>query len=273
MNANEKKLKFGMSAVAENRRVVERNPQLIALSTKGGFKITPAISSALNIATGDYVQFVNNLDEIDRAIMNNDADLVAYCEQAGLDITSSAARIAIHKEFGMWGLIKGVPKFDSKGNRIMGNERLSIKDKTANVEAHFDEYMETVMNQDENEEIKETLTRDGITHEEQVTILTEFVQPKQVGKFTGSKTSNVSNAIGVGNTLLFTDTNVWFQLKADLGDEATDFNRVFDIDLSNIQTIEVSNGYEMIEVPALILGESVDKTPSSPAAKKANVEE
>ena len=56
--------------------------------------------------------------------------------------------------------------------------------------------------------------------------------PKVPG-FTGSKTASTSNATGVGLQLGFTDSNVWNALKKDLGDEATNKNRIFKVLLDN----------------------------------------
>ena len=60
----------------------------------------------------------------------------------------------------------------------------------------------------------------------------------------------------------FTDSNVWKQLKADLRDEATAVNRVYELDLENVQDVVISNGYEDVTVKVLVLGESTDKAPA-----------
>ena len=118
------------------------------------------------------------------------------------------------------------------------------------------------------EELVDALTREGITKEEQMDLLTPFVKPKEVAKYKGSKTSNPAGMTGVGTSLIFTDSNVWNQLKADLGDDATKVNRIFSVDVNDPQEIVMSNGYEDVKVKMLILGESVDKEPSRLSEKE-----
>ena len=47
-----------------------------------------------------------------------------------------------------------------------------------------------------------------------------------------------------------------------MGDNATKFNRVFDVDLENLQDIELSDGYKTVTVKALVLGDYTDKEPA-----------
>ena len=47
-----------------------------------------------------------------------------------------------------------------------------------------------------------------------------------------------------------------------MGDDATKFNRVFDVDLEELQDIEISNGYTTVTVKALVLGDYTDKEPA-----------
>ena len=81
-------------------------------------------------------------------------------------------------------------------------------------------------------------------------------------KYKGSKAANPAGLTGAGTSLTFTDSNVWKQLKADMGDDATKLNRVFDIDVEELQDIELSDGYKTVVVKALVLGDSTDKEPA-----------
>lgn len=264
--SNAKVMKFGFSAVNAGQRNVSVEPQVIAVSTEGGFRMTPAVSRVLNIGHGDYVMFFNNIKELDNAILNRDAALVEFCEAQGLDLDSPEAKIAIHQEFDMWAVAKGVIEYDAKGNQKTTNERLSKNDKLKFVAQHFEEMLEGAM-AEADDETKDALSREGITKDEQMEILTTFVTPRELPKYSGSKAANPAGLTGSGTALNFTDNNVWKQLKADLKDEATKLNRVFDIDLDSIQDVPYNNGYEIVTVKALILGEYSDKEPARVGAK------
>ena len=57
-------MSFGFSAVNAGQRNVAVEPQLIAVSTEGNFRMTPPVSRALGLSSGDYVTFLHNIDEI-----------------------------------------------------------------------------------------------------------------------------------------------------------------------------------------------------------------
>lgn len=256
-----KGLGFGFSAVNAGQRNVVVEPQLIAVSTEGNFRITPPVSRVLGIGHGEYVMFLNNIDNIDAAIREKAQEIIDFCEANGLELDTPEAVIAIHKEFDVWAITKGIKEYDPKGNVRTTAERLTKNDKTKFVLANFDEMLEAAM-QDASDEVKDALSREGITKEEQVEILISAVQPREVEKFKGSRCANPGGNTGAGTILNFTDSNVWKQMKSDMGEDATKFNRVFDIDIDNIQDAVVNNGYEDVNVKILILGEFTDKEPS-----------
>ena len=68
--------------------------------------------------------------------------------------------------------------------------------------------------------------------------------------------------------LRLTSLNVWAQLKADLGEAADTVNRVYSVDIDDIQKCMINDGYKDVEVSMLILGESEDKKPVRIGAKK-----
>lgn len=260
-----KTMAFGFAAVNAGQRNVSVEPQLIATSTEGGFRLTAPATRALGIAAGENVMFVSNVDAIDAAIASRDPQVVAFCEEQGLELGTPEALIAIHKAYDMWGVAKGIEELDAKGNHKDAQERLTKKDKVKYATANFDTMYESAMASD-NEEVKEALTREGITQEEQIEILAGFVTGKTLVKVKGSKTANAAGLSGTGLTLNFTDSNVWKQLKADLRDEATAVNRVYELDLENVQDVVISNGYEDVTVKVLVLGESTDKAPARSGA-------
>ena len=230
-----KSMMFGFAAVNAGQRNVSVEPQVIATSTEGGFRLTAPATRA--------------------------EEVVAFCEEQGLELGSPEALIAIHKAYDMWAVAKGIEEFDSKGNHKDAQERLTKKDKVKFVTAHFDEMYDAAM-QSENQEAIDALTREDITRDEQVEILTQFVIGKSIVKVKGSKTANAAGLTGTGLTLNFTDSNVWKQLKADLHDDADKVNRVYELDLDNVQDVVISNGYEDVTVKALVLGSYTDKAPA-----------
>lgn len=261
MKTNGKAMGFGFSAVNAGQRNVSVEPQVIVVSTEGNFRITPPVSRVLGIGHGDYVMFLNNVDNIDAAIAAKDAQIVAFCKEQGLEIGSPEAAIAIHKAFDMWAIAKGIVEYDTKGNQKTSTERLTKNDKIKFVSQNFTDMLEQAMQQ-ADDETKEALSRDGITKEEQIDILSAFVTPRELPKYKGSKVANPAGLTGAGTSLTFTDSNVWKQLKADMGDDATALNRVFDVDVENIQDIILNDGYKEVTVKAIVLGEYSDKEPA-----------
>lgn len=263
-NGNVKAMSFGFSAVNAGQRNTTVEPQVIATSTEGGFRLTPAVSKALGIGHGDYVMFLSNVDNIDAAIAAKDAVVVAFCEEQGLELGSAEAAIAIHKEFDMWAIAKGIVEYDTKGNKKTCQERLSKNDKIKFATQNFEEMLTAALDAENgvDEETRDELTREGVTKEEQIEVLSRFVKPREILKYKGSKAANPAGLTGAGTVVNFTDTNVWNQIKVDLKDDATKFNRVFDVDIEDLQDVTISNGYEDVTVKALTLGEHTDKEPS-----------
>ena len=58
------KLSFGMSVVNLAKRGVVAEPELIANTTPGSFRLTAPVTRALGIASGDYVMFLDQDDLI-----------------------------------------------------------------------------------------------------------------------------------------------------------------------------------------------------------------
>lgn len=258
---NVKAMGFGFGVVNAGQRNVTVEPQFIAVSTEGNFRITPPVSKVLGVGHGDYIMFLNNVDNIDAAIAAKADVIVEFCEANGLEFGTPEAAIAIHKEFDMWAIAKGIIEYDTKGNVKTTTERLTKNDKVKYVSQHFEEMLAAAAEQ-ADDETKEALSRDGITKEEQIDILTAFVVARELPKYKGSKVANPAGLTGAGTSLTFTDSNVWKQLKADMGDDAEKLNRVFDVDVENLQDVTLSDGYNEVTVKAIVLGDSVDKEPA-----------
>ena len=265
MKTTTKKSAFGFSAVNAGQRNVAVDPQIIATSTLGAFRLTAPVTKVLGIQPGDYVMFVNNIDKIDAALAAQTEDVVAFAEEHGLALGSPELAIAMHKEFDMWGVAKGIQLYNSKGIPQTVKERLTVKDKEAIVRTNFASLLEAALASD-NAELVEALSREGVTMDEQVALLVDTIDGQEVAKYQGSKTANPSGLTGCGVAVNFTDSNVWNQLKADMA-EATEQNRIFDIDTTDVLHVAISNGYEEVDVPFLVLGDYTDKAPSRRGAE------
>ena len=63
MKTTTKKSAFGFSAVNAGQRNVAVDPQIIATSTLGAFRLTAPVTKVLGIQPGDYVMFVLDVDD------------------------------------------------------------------------------------------------------------------------------------------------------------------------------------------------------------------
>lgn len=270
MKTSVKKSAFGFSVVNAGQRNVAVEPQLVATSTLGQFRLTAPVTKLLGITPGDYVMFINNCADIDAALAAQTPEIVAFAEEQGLALGSVELSLAAHKEFDVWAVAKGIALYNSKGIALTVKERLTAKDKVALVEAKFDETLESALAAG-NDELTAALTREDVTRAEQVEILASVIEGREMPKYSGSKTANPSGMTGAGLPLTFTDTNVWNQLKADVtAKEAV--NRTFDINVAEVETITMNNGYEDVEVQIVCLGTSVDSEPIARTKKEEAAE-
>lgn len=254
------KMSFGFGVVNAGQRNASYEPEFIATSTPGTFRITPPVSKALFVGHGDNVMFVTNVNNIDEAIRDNAPEIVAFCEEHGLEVGSTEAAIAIHREFDAWGIAKGVVEKDAKGNKRTCRVRMTKADKQKYVEANFEECLEAARNSS-NEELVAAITREGITEKEVKEILASAIQGDETDKYTGSKCSNAATITGIGTSLTFTDSNVWNQMKSYLGDNADKVNLIYSVDVDNLIDAEIFNGYETITVKVAVLGETREEAP------------
>lgn len=219
-------LQFGMKAIQSGKRVVATNnePTLVANSTKARFTIAGIVTRTMGLVCGDYVQFISNIPSIDMAIAERDAEIVAWCEANGVEMGTEAARNALIKEFGSYAICKGVPMFEKDGTRKQITVRMTEEQKRAAFEMN-----------------KEAIAQAVGKSVEEVTI--EDFNPVADG-FTGSKTNSTSSLTGIGLPLGFSDSNMWAELKEDLGDLAEDTNRVYKVNLNEPFECSVENGKE-----------------------------
>lgn len=247
-------IKFGFGVVQSGQRKSSYDPELVALSTNGQFRITPQVSKALGIANGDYVMFINNHDAITKAY--NEGQLPEF------DTVEDAIA-----EYGQWAIAKGVKAYSDKGVALVVTQRMTKDEKVAIIRANFDSALDAAMASNDQELI-DALSAEGLTDDEKVEILAANYTA-EVDKYLGSKCANASDMIGTGVVLNFTDSNIWNVLKAGLRkeDKATTL-RTYPIDLAELTTVQVFNGYENVEVPALPLSRDYVDSKVTPRGQK-----
>ena len=262
------KISFGVQAVQAGQKssTVNAAPQLIANSTSGKFVITSPVSKALNVAVGENVMFLNNIQGVEAAIQARVEDVVNYAAEKGIDINTREGEEQLLAAFTQWFIAKGVKQYDSKGNPIMDSERYTKDDKAKYLEEHkmeiVDENRDALVAQFgemSDEELAERLTID-------------MVEAAKFHACSGSKTATTASATGVGCQLNFTDTAIWGALKADLGDLATKKNRIYNVLLDEVQKVDFNNGKENVTIDIYPIEFVEDTDPIVRATKAENAE-
>lgn len=240
------KLVFGFSVVQNGQKTatVNAEPRLIANSTSGKFTITAPVSKALNVAPGDYVMFLNTIAETEEAIATRNEVIVEWANENGIDLDTLEGREAALKEFVVWGIAKGYPLYNAKGEPIMAKERYSNADKekflAENAEAMLPEMREML--------IERVGNADASDDELLAALTIDDIEVPTFHACSGSKTSTSSStATGVGCQLGFTDTSIWTTLKADMEDKGKQ-NRVFTVDTKEPYVVQLKDGFNTIDV-------------------------
>lgn len=243
-------LQFGFSAVQSGKRVMQSSnePTLTANSTKAKFSLTSAVTRIMGLVPGDTVQFISNVADIDAAIAERDAEVVAWCEANNVEFGTEAARAALIQTFGEYGICKGVPLFEKDGKVKLVGVRMTAEQKAAAFELN-------------KEKIAEELGKSV----EEITIDDYFPVTRA---YSGARTSTSSNLNGVGLPLTFSDSSMWNELKENLGEDAEKINRVFEVKLNEPFSIAVETGRvigdekETVEVSAYKIVFQSDEEPS-----------
>lgn len=252
------KLSFnGFSALqsGQKRTTVAADPMLIASATYGKFTITAPVTKKLNLTVGDYVLFLDNRPEIEDAIGKKLPALIEYATNNGIDLNTVEGIDSVISKFRKFAIAKGVLKYDGKGNPVMVSARMPKEEKEKYLFEHIDEIVS-----DNRKELLELIGRPDATDDELKGIVTiDMIEGEKVQACIGSKTMSMNNVTGIGCQLNFSDSNIWNLLKNDLGDEKSENNRVFDVDLEHGVPTQVSNGKEMVEVIAYPISFKEDK--------------
>lgn len=259
------KLKFGLSAIQAGQKssVANAEPRLIVNSTLGKFQLTSPVTKAMHLAVGEYVQFLNNIENLEVAISEGNQEIFDWAAENGVDLNTREGKDIAIKELTAWAIVKGVEKRDIKNNPVFVTERFTEKDKLAYIQAHGAEILaenrELLIERNNGEDADDETLISLITPE-------DIASPKVKG-FTGSRATTTSNATGVGCMVSFTDTFTWNTLKADLGDDKTSKNRVFRVLVDSPVEAKVNNGYEEVDVIAFPIEFESDNDPIVRGAK------
>lgn len=249
-------LQFGFSAVQSSKRVMQSSnePTLTANSTKAKFSLTGAVTRIMGLVPGDTVQFISNVADIDAAIAERDAEVVAWCEANNVEFGTEAARAALIQTFGEYGICKGVPLFEKDGKVKLVGVRMTAEQKAAAFELN-------------KEKIAEELGKSV----EEITI-DDYAPVTRA--YSGARTSTSSNLNGVGLPLTFSDSSMWNELKENLGEDAEKINRVFEVKLNEPFVVAVETGKvigdekETVEVNAYKISFKADEEPIARQSSK-----
>ena len=256
-----------LSVVNSGAKVVANaEPQLIALSTKGGFAITPAVSKALVLASGDNIMFVNNIAWAENAIATRDEQVVALAQENNLDLDNEVDAQTLLNGITRWFIAKAYMKKTKTGAPVMASVRLNAEEKKALLDAQIDSLVA-----DNREALIEKfgLAEDASDDEIKSHVTVDDIATPETEAYVGAKLASNNNVPGVGLKLSFSDTSTWEQLKSDLEDK-TSVKRVFAIDVKNPVVTKMNDGYEDIEVALYPVGDYDDEKPTRIAKKDAD---
>ena len=247
---------------------VSNEPQLVALSTKGGFAITPAVSKALNLASGDNIMFVNNSSWAENEVAQRTDQVVAIAQENGLDLDNPVAAQAIVTALTMWFIGKAYAKKTKTGKDVMSPVRLSAEEKAELLKSQLPDI---VANNREALIEQFGLSSDASDEEIASHVTVDNIATPEAPAYVGAKLASNGNVPGVGLKLSFSDTSTWEQMKSDLEDK-TAVKRVFDIDLKGRVVVKLNNGYEDVDVTLYPVGDYTDEKPVRVGKKSADTD-
>lgn len=244
------KFNVAISAVQAGQKssTVNAEPRLIANSTPGKFQVTSAVSKALNVAVGENIEFLNNIDGLEKLANNPNADVLQFCEENGIDINTAEGKREFVDICTTWFIAKGHQEFTSAGKPIMSTVRCTKEDK---LEAIAQNGAKMIKDDAFRAILIERVGNEDASDEELINAISvDDIESPKVESFTGSKTSTTGTATGVGCQLNFTDTSIWNAIKRDLGENKDKKNRIFNVLIASPETVTVNNGFENVDVIA-----------------------
>lgn len=242
------KFNVAINAVQAGQKssTVNAEPRLIANSTPGKFQVTSAVSRALGISVGENIEFFNNIPGLEALANTPTADVVAFCEENGIDINTAEGKREFVSVCTQWYIAKGHQQFEANGNPMMTTVRCTKEDKLEAIKLNG---AEMIQDEDFRAMLIERVGDENASDEDLIAAITaDDVESPKTESFTGSKTATTGTATGVGCPLNFTDTSIWNAMKADLGENKEKKNRIFNVLLDKPEVVTVNNGFENIEV-------------------------
>lgn len=242
------KFNVAINAVQAGQKssTVNAEPRLIANSTPGKFQVTSAVSRALGISVGENIEFFNNIPGLEALANTPTADVVAFCEENGIDINTAEGKREFVSVCTQWYIAKGHQQFEANGNPMMTTVRCTKEDKMEAIKLNG---AEMIQDEDFRAMLIERVGDENASDEDLIAAITaDDVESPKTESFTGSKTATTGTATGVGCPLNFTDTSIWNAMKADLGENKEKKNRIFNVLLDKPEVVTVNNGFENIEV-------------------------
>ena len=257
------KLNFGVQAVQAGQKssTVNAEPQLIASSTAGKFVVTSPVSKALNIAVGENIMFLNNIAGVEAAVQAKGEDIRAFATENGIDIDTKEGENEVIALLTQWYIAKGVHQYTSKGEPVLATERYTKEDKAKYLADHGME----IVNANRDALIEQFGNLSDAELMAQLTV--DMVESPKFHAASGSKTATTASTTGVGCQLIFTDSAIWNALKKDLGDDASKKNRIYDVNLAELQQTEYNNGKEVVTIDILPISFKEDVDPVVRAKK------
>ena len=244
---------------------ISTEPQLIALSTKGGFALTPAVTKAMGLVSGDNVIFINNIATVESEIASRSESIMQIVDENNLDLDNPEDVAALTAALSKWFIAKAYPLKSKTGAPIMVSARLTDKEK----KELFDSQVDTIVAENRDALIaKFELAADSTDEEIKSHLSVDDLEMPKVQSYPGAKLASNGNAQGVGLKLNFSDTCTWEQLKADMEDK-TAMKRVYAVDLAGKFVTKFNDGYEDVDVTVYPIGDYTDEKPIRVAKKDA----
>lgn len=260
-------LSFGINVVASGVKAssVITEPVLVASSTKGSFHISGVVSKALGLLPGDNIMFANDAADVEKAVINRVDAVVEFARNNGFNLDTPEGTSACVAAITTWYIGKGVPMFKKSGEPVMVNVRLTKDEK----KKYFDEHVDEVIKNNRDKLIAAYGLAETATDEDiKAAFKVDDMPSPQIQSVSGCKLAANGSATGTGLKLVFSDTNNWEQLKADMEDK-TAMKRRFDVDIKNPIVCKYNNGKDYVAVTFYALGEYKDEVPFR-ASKKTD---
>lgn len=251
-----KKPIFGFSVLNSANRP-QQDDEMQGVFAMGSFpyiKLSSAVTTILDLRSGDYAMILSTVSEVDNAINSRSEYYMDFCKSNDYEPDDEEAALAFKKTNYVFGVAKGINYKNSDGNIQTVNERLSKLDKVAFIEKNFELVLNSAL-ETASPSIQRALTREGVSYDEQVQILAQTVSGKELPRYFGRKTYSKTGLRSLGTVLFFGDTIYWKTLRLGMKEgKKTRIIRHYEAYTDNLQYASIFDGYEDVTVPYVMLG-------------------